>query len=129
MQRAITSDREAIDRLCGKYVDNVKATTREKVVDAASGSDPDERLMRSIEEKIDIPEARKGDFRHELMNYIAAAAARGTHFDYRENKRLRSALELKTVRGPARHDPAHEPGLDGRRPRRAGEDRRSSRTG
>ena len=27
--------------------------------------------MRSIEEKIDIPESRKDDFRQEIMNYIA----------------------------------------------------------
>ncbi len=98
VQRAITSDREAIDRLCGKYLDNVKAyVTREKVVDATGReSDPDERLMRTIEEKVDIPEARKGDFRHELLNYIAAVQSEGRTFDYRENGRLVRALELKT---------------------------------
>jgi serine protein kinase len=98
VQTAITSDREAIDRLCGKYLDNVKAyITREKVVDPnGRESDPDERLMRSIEEKIDIPEARKGDFRHELMNYISAVQVEGRTFDYRENGRLVRALELKT---------------------------------
>ena len=98
VQRAITSDREAVDRLCGKYLDNVKAyVTREKVVDSTGReSDPDERLMRSIEEKIDIPEARKGDFRHELLNYIGAVQAEGRTFDYRENARLVRALELKT---------------------------------
>jgi serine protein kinase len=98
VQKAITSDREAIDRLCGKYLDNVKAyVTREKVVDATGReSDPDERLMRSIEEKVDIPEARKGDFRHELLNYIAAVQSEGRTFDYRENGRLVRALELKT---------------------------------
>jgi serine protein kinase len=98
VQRAITADREAIDRLCGKYLDNVKAyVTREKVVDATGReSDPDERLMRTIEEKVDIPEARKGDFRHELLNYIAAVQSEGRTFDYRENGRLVRALELKT---------------------------------
>ena len=35
VQVAIAADREAIDRLCSKYLDNVRAyTTREKVVDA-----------------------------------------------------------------------------------------------
>ncbi len=98
VQRAITADREAIDRLCGKYLDNVKAyVTREKLIDSSGReSDPDERLMRSIEEKIDIPEARKGDFRHELLNYVAAVHAEGRTFDYRENTRLVRALELKT---------------------------------
>jgi serine protein kinase len=98
VQAAIVADRAAIERLCGKYIDNVKAyVTREKVVDGSGReSDPDERLMRSIEEKIDIPESRKGDFRHELMNYIAAVHLEGQTFDYRENARLSRALELKT---------------------------------
>ena len=51
--------------------------------------------MRSIETKIDIPESRKDDFRHELMNYIAALHIEGKTFDYRQNKRLTRALELK----------------------------------
>ncbi|MBI5432826.1 MAG: serine protein kinase [Planctomycetes bacterium] len=97
VQIAIASDREAIDRLCSKYVDNVRAyTTREKVIDPAGrASDPDERLMRSIEEKIEIAEARKDDFRHELMNYVAECQREGKIFDYRQNKRLSKALELK----------------------------------
>jgi serine protein kinase len=45
--------------------------------------EPDERLMRSIEEKIDIPESRKDDFRREIMNYIGALAIEGKKFDYR----------------------------------------------
>ncbi|HED65967.1 MAG TPA: serine protein kinase [Planctomycetes bacterium] len=97
VQMAVAGDRAAVDRLCGKYVDNVKAyTTREKVIDPSGGErDPDERLMRSIEVKIDIPESRKDDFRHELMNYIAALHIEGKTFDYRQNKRLTRALELK----------------------------------
>jgi serine protein kinase len=97
VQFAIAADREAIDRLCAKYIDNVKAhITREKVVDQTGReSEPDERLMRSIEEKIDIPDSRKDDFRHELMNYIAAMHLEGQTFDYRENERLTRALELK----------------------------------
>jgi len=55
----------------------------------------DERLMRSIEEKIDIPESRKDDFRREMMNYIASLALEDKVFDYKSNDRLRKALELK----------------------------------
>ncbi len=57
--------------------------------------EPDERLMRSIEEKIDIPESRKDDFRREIMNYIGALAIDGKKFDYKTNARLQKALELK----------------------------------
>ena len=51
--------------------------------------------MRSIEEKIDIPENRKDDFRREIMNYIGALAIEGKKFDCSTNERLRKALELK----------------------------------
>ncbi|MCB9892357.1 MAG: serine protein kinase [Planctomycetes bacterium] len=98
VQRAISADEEAIARLCGNYIDNVKAyTQREKVKNPYTGKDeePDERLMRSIEEKIDIPEGRKDDFRREIMNYIGALAIEGKTFDYRMNERLHKALELK----------------------------------
>jgi serine protein kinase len=98
VQKAISADEEAIARLCGNYVDNIKAYTfREKVRNKFTGQedDPDERLMRSIEEKIDISESRKDDFRREIMNYIAALALEGKQFDYRTNERLQKALELK----------------------------------
>ena len=98
VQRAISADEEAIARLCGNYVDNVKAyTQREKVRNKYTGQyeEPDDRLMRSIEEKIDIPESRKDDFRREIMNYIGALAVEGRTFDYKTNERLQRALELK----------------------------------
>jgi serine protein kinase len=98
VQRAIAADEEALARLCGNYIDNVKAyTQREKVKNKYTGQteEPDERLMRSIEEKIDIPDSRKDDFRREIMNYIGALALDGKRFDYKTNERLQKALELK----------------------------------
>ncbi|QEL15217.1 PrkA family serine protein kinase [Limnoglobus roseus] len=98
VQRAIAADDEALAKLCGNYIDNVKAyTQREKVRDRYTGNyvEPDERLMRSVEEKIDIPDGRKDDFRREIMNYIGALAIDGKKFDYRTNERLQKALELK----------------------------------
>ena len=98
VQKAISADEDAIARLCANYVDNVKAyTQREKVRNKYTGQDeePDERLMRSIEEKIDIPDSRKDDFRREIMNYIGALAIEGKQFHYWTNERLQKALELK----------------------------------
>jgi serine protein kinase len=98
VQRAISADEEAIAKLCGNYIDNVKAyTQKERVRNKYTGQseEPDERLMRSIEEKIDIPESRKDDFRREIMNYIGALALEGKTFDYKTNERLHKALELK----------------------------------
>jgi len=98
VQRAIAADDEALTRLCANYIDNVKAYTQhEKVKNRFTGEDehPDERLMRSIEEKIDIPESRKDDFRREIMNYIGALAIDGKVFNYKTNERLQKALEMK----------------------------------
>lgn len=98
VQRAISADESALHRLCANYIDNVKAyTQKERVRNQFTGSDeePDERLMRSIEEKIEIPESRKDDFRREIMNYIGALSLEGRKFDYKTNERLHKALELK----------------------------------
>jgi serine protein kinase len=98
VQRAISADEDSISKLCANYIDNVKAyTQREKVRNKYTGAtdEPDERLMRSIEEKIDIPESRKDDFRREIMNYIGALSLDGKAFNYKTNERLLKALELK----------------------------------
>ena len=98
VQRAISADEEAISRLCSNYIDNVKAyTQKERVRNPFTSQleDPDERLMKSIEEKIDISESRKDDFRREIMNYIGALAIEGKQFDYKTNERLHKALEAK----------------------------------
>jgi serine protein kinase len=98
VQRAIAADEDALKRLCANYIDNVKAyTQREKVKNKFTGQyeEPDERLMRSIEEKIDVPDGRKDDFRREIMNYIGALSIDGKTFNYKTNERLHKALELK----------------------------------
>ena len=106
VQRAIAADEEALTRLCGNYIDHVKAyTQKEKVKNPFTGQydEPDERLMRSIEDKIDIPESRKDDFRREIMNYIGALSIDGKKFDYRTNERLNKALELKLFERSEEH--------------------------
>ena len=98
VRRAISADEEALNKVAANYIDNIKAyTLREKLKNPYTGQDeePDERLMRSIEEKIEITETRKDDFRREIMNYIGARAIEGKRFDWQTNDRLRRALELK----------------------------------
>jgi serine protein kinase len=98
VQKAIAADEGALRRLCGNYIDNLRAyVLKEKVKNSFTGAyeEANERLMRSIEQKIDIPDARKDDFRRELMNYIAGLALDGKTFDYSMNERLHRALELK----------------------------------
>jgi serine protein kinase len=98
VQKAISADEDAIRRLAANYIENVRAYTQhERVRNRYTGRDeePDERLMRSIEEKINIPDSRKDDFRQEIMNYIGALALDGKKFEYNTNARLLKALELK----------------------------------
>ncbi|MER3536064.1 MAG: serine protein kinase [Thermus sp.] len=98
VQRAIAADEEALNRLFHNYIDHVKAyVLGEKVRNPYTGTPepPNERLMRSVEERVEIPESRKDDFRREIMNYIGALALEGRTFTYKDNERLRRALEMK----------------------------------
>ena len=109
------------------YIDNVKAyTQREKVRNSYTGElrRTDERLMRSVEEKIDIPESRKDDFRREIMNYIGALAIDGKTFDYKTNETPAEGPGTEAVRGPEGHDQADESGLQRRGQGDAGKNRR-----
>ncbi len=98
VQKAISVDETAIETLCANYIDHVKAyTQKEKLRNKYSGKleDADERFMRSIEEKIDISESIKDDYRREIMHFIGALAIEGKQFDYKMNETLHRALELK----------------------------------
>ena len=97
VREVLTADEDAMARLCGRYLDSVRAhTTREPVLGAQGQSvEADEGLMKSVEQQVGIGESRKEDFRHELMNYIAMLHAEGRTFDFRQNKRLTEALERK----------------------------------
>jgi len=98
VQKAIAADQGALKRMSDNYIENLRAyVLKEKVKNPFTGAyeDYNERLMRTVEEKIDIPESRKDDFRREMMNYIAALALDGKTFDYSMNERLHRALELK----------------------------------
>ncbi len=100
VQRAIAADEGSVARLCENYIDNIKAYTQhQKVYNRVTGQpeEPNESLMRSIEEKLEPPvsEAAKRDFRSEIMNSIGALSLEGKRFDYTHNLRLRKAIEKK----------------------------------
>ena len=94
---ALASDEGAMDRLCSKYVDSLRAyTTREQIAGpGGEPCEPDENLMRSVEEKMGVGVSRRDDFRHELMSYISVLHSEGRTFDYRSNERLHKALQGK----------------------------------
>lgn len=98
VQRALVADEKAIERMCAKYVDNLIAYVNdEKMVHPITGSkiDPDERLMRAIEEKAGIPEQGTDDFRRSMAAFIGTLATRQKQFHWSSNPELKRALEAK----------------------------------
>jgi serine protein kinase len=69
----------------------------ETVEDELTGreQEPDETFLRSVEEKLDVPEDRKDDFRQEVSNWVSRRAREGEAFNPQDNERLRRALERK----------------------------------
>lgn len=89
---------ESAKTLMDNYLDNVEAyTNKTKLKDPITGEEiePDERLMRSIEEQIGISENAKKSFREEILIRISALARKGKKFDYNSHDRLREAIQKK----------------------------------
>lgn len=98
VQKALVGDEEAVVRLCTNYIDNVMASiNRTKIRNPYTEQDqePDERLMRSIEEKIDVTEQGAPDFRRTLAGFIGNLAIKGEVFKWNSNPLLKKALEAK----------------------------------
>jgi serine protein kinase len=57
--------------------------------------EPDEQLMRSIEEQIGISENAKNTFRQEILIRISSHARKGKAFEYNSHERLKEAIEKK----------------------------------
>lgn len=84
--------------LCDNYLNNVEAfCNRTKIIDPITEEelDPDENLMRSIEEQIGITDNAKKEFRSELLMRMASLYRGGKTFDYQSHPRLREAIEKK----------------------------------
>ncbi|HUY76689.1 MAG TPA: LAGLIDADG family homing endonuclease [Ktedonobacterales bacterium] len=99
VQRAfVYSFEESAKTLLNNYLDNVEAyCNKTKVRDPITEEDmePDDQLMRSIEEQIGITENAKKTFREEILIRISSLARRGQTFDYTSHERLKEAIEKK----------------------------------
>jgi intein/homing endonuclease len=94
----VYSFEEAARTLFNNYLDNVEAfCAGQKIRDQMTDEDrePDETLMRSIEEQIGITDTSRKAFREEILIRISSLARRGQQFDYTSNERLREAIEKK----------------------------------
>lgn len=82
--------------LLDNYLDNVEAyLDQTKLDDPITGEEvaPDEKLMRSIEEKVQVPEHGKDSFRNEIFRKVAMAHRHGQKFDYTSHDKLKEAIE------------------------------------
>jgi serine protein kinase len=98
VRHALAYDVDEIRRQGEKYMDHVMAYIDDDTVpDDLTGRDqePDETFLRAVEEKLEIPEDRKDDFRQEVSNWVSRRAREGEGFSPTDNDRLRRALERK----------------------------------
>jgi predicted Ser/Thr protein kinase len=99
VQRAfVYSYEESARSLFNNYLDNVEAfCNKNKVRDPITDEDmePDEKLMRSIEEQIGVSSNAAKAFREEILIRISSLARRGQVFDYNSHERLKEAIEKK----------------------------------
>ncbi len=99
VQRAfVYAFEESAKTVLNNYLDNVEAFCRkDKLRDPLTDEEmePDERLMRSIEEQIGVTENGKGSFRESILMSMASLARRGKNFEYTSDERLREAIEKK----------------------------------
>ncbi|HYP42101.1 MAG TPA: protein prkA [Chloroflexia bacterium] len=94
----VYSFEESARTLLNNYLDNVEAyTNKHKMHDTLTDEElePDEGLMRSIEEQIGIGDTSRKAFREEILIRISTLARRGQQFDYTSHERLREAIEKK----------------------------------
>ncbi|MFD1206883.1 MULTISPECIES: PrkA family serine protein kinase [Sporosarcina] len=94
----VYSYEESAKTLMDNYLDNVEAfCNKHKLKDPLTGEEmnPDEKLMRSIEEQIGISENAKRAFREEILIRISAYARKGKRFEYNSHERLREAIQKK----------------------------------
>jgi len=99
VQRAFVYSFEEMARtMCNNYLDNVEAyCNKERIKDLITEEEmePDEQLMRSIEEQIGISENAKNTFRQEILIRISSYARKGRQFEYTSHERLKEAIEKK----------------------------------
>ncbi|WP_248930331.1 PrkA family serine protein kinase [Paenibacillus hamazuiensis] len=94
----VYSFEESAKTLFDNYLDNIEAYCNwQKIRDPLTGEemDPDERLMRSIEEQIGISENAKKAFREEILIRMSSYSRKNKKFEYSSHERLREAIEKK----------------------------------
>jgi serine protein kinase len=87
---------EEVSNLLSNYLDNVNAFLDGSKIENELGQqvEPHEKLMRSIEEKIQVTESGKRSFRQEISRKMARSASQNAGIsNYKDHFKLREALE------------------------------------
>jgi serine protein kinase len=90
----VSFEQEAQD-LLDKYLDEVEATLDNRMIkDPMTGEErkPDERFLRSVEEKIDVSDSGKQSFRQEIVRKAMGAFKRGDKFTLNSHALLHDAI-------------------------------------
>jgi serine protein kinase len=90
------SFQDEAQQLLEKYLDEIEASLdQRKVTDPMTGENraPDERFMRSVEEKIKVSESGKQSFRQEVIRKAMVAFKAGEKFRLASHARIREAIE------------------------------------
>ena len=84
-----------IKNLLSNYIDNVGAYLDDSKVENEWGEmvEPDEALMRSIEEKVEVTSTGKDSFREEVYRKMIRSKSESGGFEYQSHPKLREALE------------------------------------
>jgi serine protein kinase len=84
-----------IRNLLENYIDNVGCYLSDTKVENEWGDyeEPDERLMRGIEEKVDVSDSGKDTFREEIYRKMLESKSRIGKYDYQSHPRLKTALQ------------------------------------
>ncbi len=91
-----TSFEDEAQNLLDKYLDEVEATLDDREVsDPMTGESrkPDERFLRSVEEKISVSDSGKQSFRQEVVRKAMVAFKKGEKFTLDSHARLHEAIE------------------------------------
>jgi serine protein kinase len=91
-----TSFEEEAQSLLDKYLDEVEAALDHKQIEDPITSEtraPDERFMRSVEEKIEISDSGKNSFRQEVVRKAMMAYKHGEKFTLDSHGSLHEAIE------------------------------------
>jgi serine protein kinase len=90
------SFQDEAQQLLEKYLDEIEASLdQRKVTDPMTGENraPDERFMRSVEEKIKVSESGKQSFRQEVIRKAMVAFKAGEKFRLASHARVSEAIE------------------------------------